>query len=395
MIKAVLAGVLALSTLIAGCAEETPDEQTARPSPTPIPEGILVEEVPENADAIISSLRYVLRDPACLDEDYRVKENFLADGECGRLIYDPEADALASPRQLYAMDIETGGVTQLTNTDCLFISGQAIDAHTLMTCAVCEETAAAGRVNEAEHANLYLLDLATEEMDCLTCGMGLQAIIAPDYSHATEKIVFSAREGDASHPNHLFTIDAERNLTPITGDSDYMDFDCSWSEDGTRIVFSRLPAPWFSKPTQVWLMDADGSNLERITNGGDNPNDEGSHGPYPIGTDADPDLSPDNTKIVFERLKTGKKNEPMGVWELIVIDVATKEETVLDSSYSNMVPEWKSGGILFLRQVGSADVMERKQSLYLYRDGEFTELETYPYNVFPIGAYGGHWIDFG
>ena len=64
-----------------------------------------------------------------------------------------------------------------------------------------------------------------------------------------------------------------------------------------------------------------------------------------------------------------------------------------------MVPQWKEGGILINRQVGvDADEkltgMEIKQSLYLYRDGTFTELEEYPFNVFPLGAYGGYWIAY-
>jgi hypothetical protein len=37
--------------------------------------------------------------------------------------------------------------------------------------------------------------------------------------------------------------------------------------------------------------------------------------------------------------------------------------------------------------------MDIKQSLYLYKDGEFAELEKYPYSVFPVGAYGGSWIE--
>jgi hypothetical protein len=96
-------------------------------------------------------------------------------------------------------------------------------------------------------------------------------------------------------------------------------------------------------------------------------------------------------------LKTGKQNQLFGVWELVMVDVATKDETVLDSQYANMVPEWKSGGILFLRQQSVADYLSRsmeiKQSLYRYQDGQFTELEAYPYNVFPIGAWGGSWIE--
>ena len=59
--------------------------------------------------------------------------------------------------------------------------------------------------------------------------------------------------------------------------------------------------------------------------------------------------------------------------------VNTKKEEVLDSQYANMIPEWKSGGILFIRQQSVADYISRpmdiKQSLYRYRNGHFTELE--------------------
>ena len=208
--------------------------------------------------------------------------------------------------------------------------------------------------------------------------------------------MLSAQKNKVFH-NYLFTIDANKNLIQITDDDNYMDFDCAWSEDGTKIAFNRLPLPILTKPSQVWLMDSDGTNREKITDGGPNPGHEENHGPYPIGTDADPDLSPDNQRIVFSRLKTGKQNEPMGVWELIIVNVGTKKEEVLDSQYTNMIPEWKSGGILFIRQQSVADYishpMDVKQGLYLYKDGKFTELEEYPYNIFPIGAYGGSWIE--
>jgi Tol biopolymer transport system component len=210
-------------------------------------------------------------------------------------------------------------------------------------------------------------------------------------------VVFSAQHSTAFH-NYLFHIDLNKNLHQITTQSEYMDFDCAWSEDGTKIVFSRLPAPWFDHPSQVWLMNADGTNQVQITQGGPNPSNEENHGSYPIGIDADPDLSPDNKKIVFSRLRTGKENIPFGVYELIVVDVETKEIEVLDSRFANMIPQWKSSGILINRQVGGATAdqlkaMEMKQSLYVFRDGIFEELEGYPFNVFPIGAYGGYWID--
>jgi len=376
-----------------GCVEETPEEEPTKQPPTEIPKGILVAEIPETADIIFSSVRYVLNDIACLDENYELKDNFILDADCNARIYNPGGEGLLLPRQLFAMDIDTGDVIQITNTDCLFINGQAVDSGTIMTNAVCSDTNGDGKINESDISNLYLLDLATGGVDCLTCGFGLEAINNPDYSHINGKIVFSAREGDASNPHYIYTIDAAKKLVQITGDVEYMDFDCAWSEDATKIVFNRLPMPALTKPAQVWLMDSDGTNMEKITDGGSNPDNEGPQRGYPIGVDVDPDLSPDNTQIVFSRLKTGQENGEFGVWELIVVDVGTKEEEILDSSYANMVPEWKSRGILFIRQIAATNPKDYQQVLYLYREGSFSGLEGFPYNVFPIGAWGGSWVE--
>ncbi|MBT4511222.1 MAG: hypothetical protein HOC20_03280 [Chloroflexi bacterium] len=395
MIKCTLVLLLVLSILFTGCDnEETRGPATAQPTkepPAPIPEGILIKEVPADAHIIFSSIRYVLDDMACLDDDYELKDKFIQDADCNRLVYHPE-DGLAASRQLFTMDIETGEAVQITNTDCFFVSGQVVDSTTIMTNAICADTNADGKINEQDNPNLYLIDLITGDMNCLTCELGLQAINNPDYSPVNEKIVLSAQRDSVFH-NYLFTIDANKNLEQITNDTDDMDFDCAWSEDGGKIVFSRMPVPAFTKPSQIWLMNADGSDLKQITDGGPNPNNEEPKGVFQIGLDADPDLSPDNTKIVFSRLKTDTENVPIGVWELIIIDVNTKEETVLDSSYANMVPEWKSSGILFTRQIGGTDPMKVQQVLYRFKDGEFEPLEEFPYNVFPIGAFGGSWIE--
>ncbi len=371
-----------------------PPEETHGPPPE-TPKGLLVSEISEEAEILFVSMRYVLNDLACLDERYEVKTNFLNDPECIEKIYDAESDVLASPRQLYAYDIETGGVTQLTNVDYDFSSSKPVDSTRIMAIGAGSDTDGDGIVSTKDEINIYLIDLAEEEIECLTEGLNLTSINNPDYSKANEKILFSAQRKGVFH-NYLFTLGLDQTLTQVTDDDEYHDFDCSWSEDGTKIVFSRLPDqeyPWVI-PSQVWLMDADGTNQVKITDGGPNPDDEGPHGPYPIGIDADPDLSPDNSKIVFSRLKTGKQNEPFGVYELVVYDLESDEETVLDSSYANMIPEWKSRGIVFIRQIGSStSVMDRRQSMYVYIDDEFRDLEQYPFNVFPISSNGASWIE--
>ncbi len=383
-------GIL-LIILTSGCVQEAEPRQP----PAEIPKGILLRGIPNNMDILFVSMRYVLEDTDCLDDNYYVKRNFLNDPDCNKKIYDAESNVLASPRQLYALDMETGEVVQLTNVDCDFSSSKPVDSTTIMAIGACSDTDGDGILSTKDEIEIHLIDLAGKGIECLTCGLDITSINNPDYSTVNKKILFSAQNRGVFH-NYLFTLDLDKNLEQITTSDDYMDFDCSWSEDGTKIVFSRLPTqdPPYVIPSQVWMMDADGSNQKRITAGGPNPDDEGPHGPYPIGIDADPDLSPDNGNIVFSRLKTGKQNEPFGVYELVMIDVGTKEETILDSSYANMIPEWKSGGIVFIRQVGSStSVMGRKQSAYVYKEGKFENLEPDPYNVFPIGSNGASWIE--
>jgi Tol biopolymer transport system component len=383
--------------LVTACSPQGRIQEIIKEPPTPLPHGILIQEIPANMDIIFDSIRHVLNDLACLDTNFEVDSNFINLPGCNALIYDSQDGTLAARRQLFAMDLETGEVVQITNTDCAFTLGQAVDSTTLMTLAMCSDTDNNGKINEKDKPEIYLLDLPSGKLNCLTCEYDLTSINNPDYSHVNQSVVFSAQHVTAFH-NYLFSIDTHKNLTQLTDQDNYMDFDCSWSEDGTKIVFSRLPDPWFTIPSQVWLMNADGTNQEKITNGGSNPNNEGNFGPYSIGIDADPDLNPDNKKIVFSRLKTGLENVPFGIYELIVLDIDTKEMEILDSQYANMIPQWKIGGILINRQVGAANssmmsAMDMKQSLYLYKDGKFEELEKYPYDIFPMGAYGGYWIE--
>ncbi|MGD2252542.1 MAG: hypothetical protein PVF70_06470 [Anaerolineales bacterium] len=396
--------LLVLPLLIAAIAcagQSTPQAPTQiQPlaSPSPIPSGILLDEIPAHMDIVFDSVRYVLNNPACLDETFEVDSNFINLPACNALIYDPANNALASPRQLFAMNLETGEVVQITNTDCSFVLGQVVDPATIMTMAICSDTDGSGLITESDKTEIYLLDLASEVMECLTCMHAVTSINNADYSPANREVVFSAQHESVFH-NYLFRIGLDGRLTQVTEDSDYMDFDCAWSEDGTMIVFSRLPAPWLEAPSQVWLVNADGTGMVQLTEGGSNPDGEENHGPYPIGIDADPDLSPDNTKVVFSRLRTRRENVPFGVYELLILDVETREVEVLDSSYANMIPQWKSGGILINRQVGVGsgehmDAMDFRQSLYLYREGRFEELERYPFHVFPLGAYGGYWIEW-
>jgi len=388
LVRLVIAGVVIV--VISGSAQRP--RKPAKPT-IEIPKGVLVNEIPEQMDIIFSSIRYVLDDAGCLDRNGQVKRNFIGDRHCNKKIWQPKY-GFTSPREVFTMDIDTSEVVQITNIGCHVDTVQVIDFHKLMILAACRDTNRDGIISDKDKVELYILNLMTEERDCLTCGLGIESMNNPDYSSVNKKIVFSARRGRPGSPHYIFTVDKDKNFSQITRDPDYMDFDSGWSEDATKIVFNRLSKPFSKTPSQIWLMDADGSNVEQITSGGLNPYNEKRQRGYLIGTDADPDLSPDNKKIVFSRLRTGGENPLFGVYELVVIDVETKEIEILDSQYANMLPQWKSKGILFIRQMATGrKIMDRKQFLCIYRDGEFKKLEEFPFEVYPMGGFGQSWIE--
>jgi Tol biopolymer transport system component len=71
------------------------------------------------------------------------------------------------------------------------------------------------------------------------------------------------------------------------GDRDY---DPSWSPDGSRIAFTHTDGPMDS---DIFVMDADGSNIARLTDGADGT------------TNLDPVWSPDGTRIAYQAGVTG------------------------------------------------------------------------------------------
>ena len=72
------------------------------------------------------------------------------------------------------------------------------------------------------------------------------------------------------------------NLTAANGGAGFEDDDPAFSPDGTKIAFTSNR----SSGTEVWVMDADGSDPEQLTD--------------QAGADQHPAFSPDGTKIAFD-----------------------------------------------------------------------------------------------
>ena len=171
-----------------------------------------MDEVPVGADLIFVSIRYVLDDLACLDEEYMLKADWLGDSDCIKLIYSEDFSIISSPRQLYTLDIETGEVVQLTNVGYDFSSSKPIDITRIMAIGAEEDTNGDGIVGTGDEVNIYVVNLASKEIECLTDGLGLREFNNPDYSQANGLIVFSAQKQELFH-NYLFTLSLYGELT--------------------------------------------------------------------------------------------------------------------------------------------------------------------------------------
>jgi len=122
----------------------------------------------------------------------------------------------------------------------------------------------------------------------------------PSYSSDGTQIVFRG-DLDATEPSgdeEIYVIDADgTNVRRLT---DNADFDSApvWSPDGTRIAFERAAAGTFTPGTEaqekdIYVMNADGSDVRRLT--------------YSPGLDEGPAWSPDGTKIAFSSARDGQQ----------------------------------------------------------------------------------------
>jgi Tol biopolymer transport system component len=121
----------------------------------------------------------------------------------------------------------------------------------------------------------------------------------PDWSPDGTKIAFF--QGSADSPNRVWLMDTDGGNQEMLNDwGSYP----AWSPDGRRIAFQSLRAGWQAfrelKFFDIYVMDADGSNVELLT-GPDKLSDM-----YPV-------WSPDGTKIAFSSNRDGN-------YEIYVMD---------------------------------------------------------------------------
>lgn len=156
---------------------------------------------------------------------------------------------------------------------------------------------------------IYSMRTTGRDRQRLTNGIG--SLYAPELSPNGQQVVFT-KNGDG-----IWVMGPEGENPHRLTDRD--DIDPTWSPDGSKIAFasSRQGA------RQLFIMDADGSNIEQLTD----LNNMGGRSTW----------SPDGQWIAFYR-------GPQGNHNIFVINVATKEVTRLTDSGDNLGPSWSPDG---------------------------------------------------
>jgi Tol biopolymer transport system component len=259
------------------------------------------------------------------------------------------------PRELYSLGADGGGLARLTV--CI---AQA------STCDIVEAAPAPDRRRLAlrrlagggtEGPSLFVVDLERGGQGEVPSGPGLTGV---DWSPVSDNVLVYSGPGEGGIED-LFRSDATPQNSPGSSQNPFNVLNLTRTQgirerrpridpSGTIAVFERIGE---TGKGQVWIFRT-GTQMDRVTSGG--PGSETLAGtPYIVGSDADPDYSPDGRSIVFRRL-TGTGLGGLGAWDVLTVRTDGSGLTAVASGpMFRGAPDWGARGIVFA-EVDSAGV---------------------------------------
>lgn len=258
-----------------------------------------------------------------------------------------------SPREIFAAGEGGAGVTRLTfcNNDtrrCDAVeAAPAPDRARVAIRRVENDTDRDGRLTPADGEALLIVDLSRGvEGGLLQSNARVSGI---DWSPTGDVLVYSAAGEGGS--DDLYRADPNgqntRNLTCLANSTTPCDARIRERRpridpSGSAAVYERIDA---TGKGQIWLFSSTGAQV-RVTSGG-----EGGAAlagtPYVVGSDADPDYSPDGRSVVFRRL-TATGNGGLGTWDIMTVRLdGTGLTTLVTGPSFRGAPDWGPKGIVF------------------------------------------------
>jgi len=248
---------------------------------------------------------------------------------------------------------------------------------------------------------IYALDLETEKTELVYSSANKFSRVR--LNNAGDRLVFYQQIGNGSECvveespinicEEICSIRVDGENYRRLADNEYCDLVPCWSSDDSQIAFLS-----FRETLDIFIMDADGSNIREVYDSGVHDSDlhcsggkiaftrdsqiwmmdedrtgatqvtdppragEWGNAVLPFG-DYDPNLSPDGNRIVFERLVDDETSH--GNYNIYVINLdGSGESAITDTGYTQGLPVWSHSGERIVYLVGAIG-NEGKYDIYL------------------------------
>jgi Tol biopolymer transport system component len=173
-------------------------------------------------------------------------------------------------------------------------------------------------ININGNTDVYSVQPNGQDLQRLTTDPGFDACAA--YSADGKRIAYSS--GQCGGPVQVWTMNQDgtdkQQVTHMSATAIFPDF----SPDGSKIVFCAGTSTF---ARDIYVVNSDGSDLTRLTSG--------------VGNNVYPAFSPNGHKIVFTSNRTGTSQ----VW-LMNADGSNQRQLTFDSQPKDQVPDWSPNG---------------------------------------------------